>query len=233
MLASNPRFFVLSEPQILSSILDPGIRFVPAQLRWKLLSAAVNALADCAPREAELALIKWRSWASLFIAEILEGLPTTRWLFIHRHGLEVLRSIIEAPALEWLRNYETVSGPLFAPYLSSTGDHRFVKDRDEFVCRMLAAFCRAAAENRSRLARMISYESLTGIVSTILKETYGIAVSEAEEQTMLWRATYYSKEPLRQTTFTPDNDRKQASATAAQRELVSSLVESERARLDF
>jgi hypothetical protein len=83
MLATSQRCFVLSEPTVLNAIFNPALKLSIVQ-RKELFNAAVRSLAKCSPKGADFLFIKFRSWNTFFLQEIMEKFPQVSWIFMHR-----------------------------------------------------------------------------------------------------------------------------------------------------
>jgi hypothetical protein len=228
MLAQNNRFFVLSEPMMINAILDPALPLTEID-RGKLLTATIAALVSCAPVSCEYTFIKFRSWNSLFLHYILKEFPTVKWIFIHRYGLEVLSSVLEKPP-GWLRSKVSYANYL-APFLQSTAQEIKEMQKDEFIARILGAFCRIAQEAQSENGLYVDYVHLKHHFFDTIMNHWGIELSEAEKMTMMAVSNLYSKDAKKQQSFVSDSAEKKLKASPKQHDLITTFVESQRKRL--
>lgn len=228
MLSTSDRFFVASEPPIINAILNPGLK-LSMDVRMKLLRAIVQDVALCKPQSAELTFIKFRSWNTLYLEKILNEFPKTQWAFIHRNGVEVLESVLRNPP-GWMRSRDAMAED-FASFLGlSTEEVRGLNDR-EYATRMLGAFCKTAASQKSPEAQYFDYENITSHLPDFIDDAWKANLSEAEREAMFARTKVYSKDPEHTREFTPDSEVKRAAATQEEQELSERYIETERKKL--
>lgn len=228
MLAHNDRLFVLSEPTIINAVLDPSLDITLTD-RMTLLNSSVASLVSCSPVLCERVFIKFRSWNILYLDSILKEFPDIRWLFIHRHGLEVLASVLEKPP-GWLRSRISYS-KYFADFLKIDNDAIRKISEEEFIARMLGVFCHIAAESDSAHVSFIDYINLKDNFFDIIKKQWEIDLVDQERQTMIEISRLYSKDVSKNTPFFSDSEIKMNKATEMQRDFVTKFVENERAKL--
>lgn len=228
MLASNDRFFVLSEPTIINSVLDPALD-IDQEKRSLLLRASVKALASCSPNTCEQVFIKFRSWNILYLDQILTKFPNVSWMFIHRHGLEVLQSVLEKPP-GWLRSRKNYA-QYFTNFIHVDASSINNINEDEYAIRMLGIFCAIAGNSDSRKKLFIDYDNLKNKFFDIARRLWSIVFSFEEINIMKSVSNLYSKDVNKMQKFKPDSKLKRTKATKIQEALVDRFVESKRAKL--
>jgi len=228
MLATDDRFFVLSEPPIINAALDPAL-LISAKEREDLVKSAINALVNCSPHVCEWTFIKFRSWNTFFIDLILKKFSNTHWMFIHRNGLEVLPSVTEKPP-GWLR-----SRKLYSEYFSKLldADQSLIQkmSQDEYIARILGKFCNIANHLRTEKSLFVDYKNLTKYYFSNIKKLWDIDLTEKEKLDINTTAHLYSKDINKEIIFKSDSEEKRARASKNQIELVKRFVESERLKL--
>jgi len=157
MLNSNKKFFSISEPPIVNKILDPKVG-LSSKTRNLLLKTSIESIARSAPEESNFTVIKFRSWNVFFLEKILKNFNKTPWLFVHRDGIEVLSSVIKKPP-GWLRSKENYAD-FFANCLKINKVDLLKTSNDEFIARMLGAFCNIAQKSISKYKYVVDYKYL-------------------------------------------------------------------------
>lgn len=230
MLSSSDRFFVVSQPIIVNSVLERNYKG-SLGVRSALTRAVLRCLVACAPRPSRYAVIKFESWNALYVGEILRTGVAQKWAFLHRDGVEVMVSIAAMSPL-WLRNRDRIE-PAISQHIRFDGDEEAVRlgSDKEYCARMLGAFCLAAAQKRSSHATYIDYRSLPGAIFPLLSERWGVLLSSTEIDTMVRRAERHSKDPAQVSPFVPDSHSKRQKADAEQISLAGKFIEPFRARL--
>lgn len=230
MLASNDRFFVLSEPSIVNAVLDPALNISPKE-RGKLLSASIAMLAKCSPSICDHVFIKFRSWNVLYLDSILKQFPNTHWIFIHRSGLEVLASVLDKPP-GWLRSRENYAS-CFAKFLNVRKDGVETLDNSEYASRMLGGFCRIANQKCGQRGIFLDYLNLKRALPRVLKAIWGIELTDENRNIMAGIARLYSKDIRKRTIFKSDSKAKRKKLSKEQGWLANKFVENERKKLTF
>lgn len=228
MLATSDRFFVLSEPSIINAVLDPLLD-ITLEDREALLKASIIALIGCSPAVCEWVFIKFRSWNTFFMNLILRVFPDTRWMFIHRHGLEVFPSIIEKPP-GWLRS-RTSYVEYFSNVLQTDIAVTLTMSQDEYIARLLGAFCRVASSFRSDRSLFVDYNDLKEHFLSNIKKLWDIDLTTNERLGVENVKNIYSKDVDKTIQFKADNEEKRARISKAQSEIINNFVEHERFKL--
>lgn len=230
MLTIPDRFFVISEPPIINALLDPALLLPDGYSKMELLKAIVHAIESCKPECAEFTFVKFRSWNSLFLDKILEEFPRTKWMFVHRNGLEVLESVLRDPP-GWLRSRDT-SEAFIASHLGLSRDELGKLSNSEYAIQMLGAFCKIAAAQRSPRSLYINYDQIVKELPTILEQRWKLVLSDSEKRKMFARTEVYSKDPQKMKKFESDGERKRRTATEEERILVRKYIEKQRSSLN-
>ena len=228
MLASSDRFFVLSEPTIINAVIDPALN-ISQEKRDLLLKASIKALADCSPRICERVFIKFRSWNTLYLNQILKDFPDITWMFIHRHGLEVLCSVLEKPP-GWIRSRMGYA-KYFSTFLKVNENDVRIMNNDEYITRMLGAFCRIAKNAPSKKKLLVDYYDLKDSFIVAINKLWNIYLNNKETEIMNHVSQLYSKDVNKKEKFQSDCEVKRAKATKIQEEFVDRFVESERKKI--
>lgn len=230
MLSSNRKFFVLSEPPIINILLNPALKLPAPYDRFSLLRAAIGAMSKCAPKECESVFVKFRSWNVLYLNDITEQFPHARWMFVHRHGLEVLSSVLKKPP-GWLRSRRSYS-KYFAPFLNVSEDILYSIGDDEFASRLLGAFCHTAASSCSPHGSYLDYKKWRENFFHLLRTLWDINLSDTEKQAMFAVSRLYSKDVSGTVQFESDSKMKREQTTKSQRDLADMFIETQRRLLD-
>lgn len=222
MLASSYRFFVLSEPTIINSVLDPALD-IPLEKRNSLLRATINVLAVCSPSACEQVFIKFRSWNTFYLDTILKGFPQVKWLFIHRNGLEVMSSVFQKPP-GWLRSRK-IYGKYFCKFLGISEKMLQKISYDEYVARILGTFCLIAKSTDSRLGSFLDYNDLKSRFIPVINNVWNVELSDREKQVMNDASRLYSKDVNKVVEFKPDSEEKRRAATNEQKAFSDKYIE--------
>ncbi len=228
MLAHNERFFVLSEPTIINAVLDPDLKILDKKRR-ELLKSVVNALSACSPGRCEYFFIKFRSWNTLYIDMVLKEFPKTKWLFIHRNGLEVMSSVLKKPP-GWLRSRARY-GKYFSKYLNLDEESLMFIEESEYISRILGSFCESAKKANSDKGTFLDYRDLKGSLVSIIQNEFGITLTESEKSNIENISHLYSKDINMKTEFKPDSEEKRKMSTPSQREFSDKFIELKRQKL--
>jgi hypothetical protein len=228
MLAECDRCFVLSEPPIVNSILDPMMPLSRA-MRIALLQASFNAMILAAPTACVSVVMKFRSWNILFHDELMLALGQRPWVFVHRRGIEVLVSVLRNPP-GWLRSKRTYA-PFLGQQLGLPGAEVIAMPVEEFACRMLGAFCRVAAARNQSKPLAIDYVNIAPHLHDRLEGHCGVRFTDREKEAGLRFADVYSKDVAGLRPWQSDEVEKQADATEPQLRLAELFIETQRAMI--
>lgn len=203
MLAALPHHTVLAEAPLLDEILRlPRAR--PAttdaeRIAW--LRGAVAALARPHAGTSRRLFVKLDSWHIFELPLVRRAFPRTPLIFLHRHPVEVLASLMRMPSLTLV--HDTV----LPAQLGLTRAERDALRHEEHAAAALGAFFRAAHAHRAEL-HAVAYEQLPAFVWESLP---GCAFNAAERAALAAAAQLDAKNPGEP--FTPDSARKRAEAT--------------------
>jgi len=208
ILASVPRFMVISEAFILSSILRPPARFFTRDHEehiW-LLRNVVNALALPRRDLGAPCFIKFSSRDVHELPLIRSAFPEVPWVFLYREPLEVVS------ALAGIQRDVLPTGLIESGLLG--GDLETVRGMRpaEFWARVLSRCYQAALrEFDPAKTRLVNYRQLPEIVWTSLLSDFGIACSDEEIESMRSASRFNAKAPAR--LFFQDTDHKRSMTT--------------------
>lgn len=228
MLSRSRKFFVVSEPPFINTVLNPKKNFSQSELK-SLLKAGIKSISNCAPKNSELTVIKFRSWNTLFLKTIIELFPSVPWMFVHRNGAEVLASVLQDPP-GWLRAQHNYSG-FFAQHLNLDENQLVSFNPPEFVARLLNSFCTIAFENKADNCFFVDYKSLPLSVIDIIENSLEIKLSPSEKDQVLLASHFYSKDVARSKTFKDDSQEKIKILSNEDLNMIQSLMETQRNKL--
>ncbi len=225
MLSSTDRFFVLSEPTIINAILDPALD-ITSKKRKLLLNAIISSLVRCSPSACEQVFIKFRSWNTFYLDFILKEFPDTKWLFIHRNGLEVISSVVQKPP-GWLRSRKVYS-KYFCEILDISEDTLLNISHNEYIARILGSFCQMAKSSDSRLGLFLDYKDLKSKFMSVINKMWGIKLTDKEKQIVDDISRLYSKDVNKIIKFESDSEEKRMAATNDQKKFSDKYIEATR-----
>lgn len=218
MLAALDRALVISEAPAIDDVLYAE-QHVPdltedEQIQW--LRAVVSALGQ--PQMGQdLYFIKLDAWHIHKLPLLHRAFPTTPWIFVYRHPIEVLVSQLRSPGRFAL------PGALPPAMLNMDVADITHYSRAEWCARVLAGFCRAALRFRDALHGLcVNYTHFPEAVWTTLASHYGMTFSAPDIARMRQAAGFDAKRPALQ--FQPDAHQKQQEATASIHALAESLL---------
>src|SRR3989344_1568068 len=222
MLATSERFFVVSEPPVITKLLDPALTLTADYTKEELLRAIICAIESCRPKNTEFTFIKFRSWNTLFLDEFIKQFPKTKWMFVHRNGLEVLESVLRDPP-GWLRSRATYA-KYFSGFLGVEKNTLLMMSIDEYVARMLGALCREVNTLSSKDTFLLDYKDLKNLFFNNIAKIWGITLTDREIQLMDNASQLYSKDTAKTKLFEPDSEIKRAKTTKVQEEFIYRFV---------
>jgi hypothetical protein len=223
MLASVPRFTVLSEPAVLSSLLRPPAGFFAGdsdrQVRW--LRNLIGLLGRSHGGLGEVCFIKFASRDIDRISLIRRAFPEVPWVFLYREPGAVLASLVGD------RGEVLPPGLIDSGLLGGNVPQSLEMRPAEFWARVLARCFRAAldAHDPAR-SRLVNYTQLPDVLWTSLLSGFGIVCTGDEVEALRTASRFDSKAPGR--LF----GRKPASATEEIRALVDSCLREDYERLE-
>jgi hypothetical protein len=226
MMATSDRFFVVPEPPIVNALLDPSLVLPEGINKMELFKSIVHAIEDCKPERAEYTIVKFRSWNTLFIDEILQQFPDNQWMFVHRNGVEVLESVLRDPP-GWMRSRHSYAA-FFADKLEMSTDELNALSESEYAIRVLGAFCKEAAQQKSPRSHYLEYSQIAQSLPEILNKNWKLGLSDLEKEAEIERTKIYSKDPEKMREFSPDSEMRRRAATEQEKLLARQFVESQR-----
>lgn len=199
MLAAVPNNLVVSEPQIIDDILRAPLP--TDDERIALLRGAVHALGQPPAGGARRLFLKTDCWHLLSLPLLRRAFPDAPFIFVYRHPVEVLVSLMRQPSFTLVRDTVTPA------QLGLTPAERDALSREEYAAAILGAFFRAARQHRAMLTP-IAYEQLPDIVPTVIPQA---VASDAERAQLIAAASINAKNPS--VPFLPDTAEKRQQAT--------------------
>lgn len=213
MFKALPRHLVISEPNATNSILTlPSDQF-PESVKIELFQGAVNAFAQSALPQEKKYFIKFTSWNVLQLPFIKKAFPDVPWLFLYRHPVEIIVSLLQTPT-GWLSNKKDSH---FAKQLlgADVSDIEINQMSDaEYSARVLANFCQTALQEMDAKALVVNYNQLSEPCLRDMLTFFQIEASEDEIATMAQALNYYSKDAIQNKAFQDDSAAKQKQASA-------------------
>lgn len=203
MLAALPQHTVLAEPPLVDEVLRLHLHR-PATTdgeKIALVRGAIAALARPHAAGCRRLFVKLDSWHIFTVPLMRRAFPTTPFVFLHRHPVEVLVSLMRRPSLTLVRDTVTPA------QLGLTPSVRDALSPVEHASAILGAFFRAARTHRSELTT-IDYTQLPDLVA---RGFPGCAFDDGEREALLAAAARDAKNPEQR--FVPDAAAKRLEAT--------------------
>jgi hypothetical protein len=210
---------VYAEPQPVNEILAPPHKWPRADL-----VAALRSLGAAFARHARKPyVLKFSSWNTLYCDLLTEAFPATPWVLSLRDPLEVGVSLLGHPP-GWFRASAELS--------KAVDPHAASKSREEFVARVYAAFCQAAARLDPARGKLVRYEALPAAVWEIVAPHFALAIDGRRREAIAEAARTHAKAPLgKPAAFVPDAATKQAAASPELRRAIDAFARPELERL--
>lgn len=203
MLAALPHHTVLAEPPLADEILRlPRVRLETTEserIAW--LRGAIAALARPHAATSRRLFVKLDCWHIFELPLVRRAFPRTPLLFLHRHPLEVLASLLRQPSLTLVRD------TVLPEQLALPRAERDALSPVEHAAAILGAFFRTAHAHRAQL-HVVAYEQLPVFIWESLP---GCTFDAAERTALAQAAQRDAKNPG--ATFQPDSARKRAAAS--------------------
>jgi hypothetical protein len=219
MFTALPAARVISEATTIDRVLYadralPGLP-APTQLEW--LRALVLAYGASAHAPFAHYVVKLDAWHLDRLAMIEQAFPEVPWVFLFRHPLEVLVSNLALRAASTLPGISTHGVPGVDLYAAAS------MTPEEYVGIILDHHMRSAFEHRtSPLGLFVDYDDLPERALPAILAHLRMDLVESEIAMMLSKTGRDAKQP--QAVFVPDASRKQASASAAARQVAQTLL---------
>jgi hypothetical protein len=222
LLKHHDQVVVYSEPIALNEILVP-----PRKWDRPELVAALRSLGDLLARHAgKPYVLKLSSWNTLSCDIVSDAFPSTPWAFCVRDPLEVCVSLLQQRP-GWLRDAGSRSH-----LLAGIADAETCDAPEEYLPRLLAAYCRAIAGLDPHRGKLIPYETLPEAVWSTLAPHFGLSIGEEARARMTAASRTYAKSRVGQSVaFVSDGAGKRAAASPELRRAVDSHARPELERL--
>lgn len=202
MLAALPHHTVLAEPPLADEILRlPRHRRQTTdaeRIAW--LRGAVAALARPHAATSRRLFVKLDCWHLFELPLVRRAFPHTPLIFLHRHPVEVLASLMRQPSLTLVRD------TVLPEQMGLTREARDALPPVEHAAAILGAFFRSARAQRDAL-HVVDYAQLPAFVWDAMP---GCAFDATERAMLVAAAQRDAKNPGAH--FRPDSARKRAEA---------------------
>ena len=215
MLAALPAHLVVSEARIFDDILraqEPVPGMAP-DWRDACLASAVELFAASQAVPPQRLFIKLDCWHLFELERLRRVFPGVPLLFVYRHPLEVLVSLMQRPS------FTLVRGTVTPEEIGVTAEQRDAMPPEVHAAAILGAFFRQAARHRAQLVP-VPYEALPSLVWS---DFAGLRFSPQETAALRLAAEADAKQP--QDRFVPDAERKRAAASHAIRSACAQWAE--------
>jgi hypothetical protein len=219
MFTALPDTRVISEATTIDRMLyaDRALPGLPAQTHREWLRALVLAYGARTHAPFARYVIKLDAWHVDRLAMIEQAFPEVPWVFLFRHPLEVLVSNLALRAASTLPGISTHGVPGVDLYAAVS------MPPEEYVGRILDHHMRSALAHRtSTRGLFVDYADLPERALPAILAHLRMDLAESEIAMMLSKAGRDAKQP--QAVFVPDASRKQASASAAARQVAQTLL---------
>jgi len=205
MLAALPHHTVLAEPPLADEILRlPRQRPETTDAeRIDWLRGTIAALARPHAATSRRLFVKLDCWHIFELPLVRRAFPRTPLLFLHRHPVEVLASLMRLPSLTLVRD------TVLPEQLALTRAERDALPPHEHAAAILGAFFRTALVHRDQL-HAVDYTQLPALVWEALP---GCTFAPDERALLVAAAQRDAKNPG--ATFQPDSTRKRTEASPA------------------
>lgn len=173
---------VYSEPPALNDILFPPHPWT----RTETIAALRTTTKSLCRHAGGSAVLKLRSWNTLFAHLILEAFPLTPWVFVVRDPVEVGVSVLNKPPT-WLRAFPKPDNP-FLPFIDGSA-----ATAEEYMAKMFAAFCDAIGQVVPARGIVLDYRELPQAINDVLLPHFGIVPTCREKLRIADASRAYSK----------------------------------------
>ncbi|WP_162932359.1 sulfotransferase [Solimonas sp. K1W22B-7] len=205
MLAALPVHLVVSEARIFDDILRAQAPLQGMAPDWRdaCLASAVEAFAASQALPAQRLFIKLDCWHLFELQRLRRVFPGVPLLFVHRHPLEVLVSLMQRPSFTLVRDTVTPEE------MGVSAEQRDAMPPEVHAAAILGAFFREAARQREQLVS-VPYEALPDLAWSGMA---GLRFSPQEVAALRLAGENDAKHPDGR--FVPDAERKRAAASGA------------------
>lgn len=191
MWSALPRTLVLSEPPPVDHVLCAEAHQFGADRAQRLawVRAMVSALGQPRPGVTEY-YIKLDSWHILELPVLLEAFPDVPWIFLYREPLDIMLSHHRQ------RGTQAIPGALPPAVLGLDPPWAPPETLDAYTARVLAKLCEAAVRfAKHGRGRLVHYNELPGLMSTLCAGHFGVHYTAAELAQMHATTQFHAKAP--------------------------------------
>lgn len=215
MLAALPCHLVVSEARIFDDILRARAPLQGIAPDWRdaCLPSAVEAFAASQAVPAQRLFIKLDCWHLFELQRLRRVFPGVPLMFVHRHPLEVLVSLMQRPSFTLVRDTVTPEEMGISP------EQRDAMPPEVLAATILGSFFRQALRHHEHLVP-VPYATLPTLGWT---RAAGLRLSPEERATMQLVAEADAKQP--QQRFVADVQRKRSTASDAIRRACAQWAE--------
>jgi hypothetical protein len=206
MLASDPANVVISEANVVDTVVGSRRRSLPESEAWHatLLAAVVRALASKRTDEQSRCFVKLDSWHALSLPLFRRAFPDVPWIFLYREPGEVLASQIAQRGIQTMPEY-------LEPALFGLSDED-TQPADDYCARVLNSTCEAVLHNYALGGGiLVNYRELPNAVGTRILPHFGMTSDEQQLADMMRAATFDAKTPAMLFSAQDDSVRKRGS----------------------
>lgn len=239
MLCSLDRNLVISESQVIRDAAGlsgfmTGFDKLSESFRIELLQSTVSALGQPRLGVEENYVVRLDRPSMLDLPLIRKAFPETPIIFLYRHPVEVMVSMLtqsrnvirglradhslvrrrlNSSAID-LNRISPEKSHLLDKILDFSSSNLEIMSDEEFEARSLGLFFEIPTHYLDKKTLVVNYEQLlsASCLSKIL-DFYQIQVSVAEEETMLKQLKFYAKEDMRDQKYRDDRSEKQKIAS--------------------
>ncbi len=212
ILATLPQNLVISEATPIESFLIGAKQSnLPQEQVIKSLRLLISALGQRRFGVEKNYFIKFISWNVLDLPTIRKAFPKVPWVFIYRHPVEVMVSVLKRPT-PWMRFKNT------SQIVGMTGFYPNEIEKmssEEYCARVLTKYCQTVLQMADRDTLLLNYLQLPEAVWSSLSKFFQVDFSADEKDQMHNLSLFYSKVPDSKQVFTNDSATKQQEASEA------------------
>lgn len=235
-LSKLPQNLVISEPAPMNSILAADRVDISEEDRIKWLKLLVSALGQKRRETESNYFIKFKSWNIRKLSLIKKAFPDVKWVFVYRNPVEVMVSVLKAPA-EWMdiKSNNVTDDPIWTDLKNTPGICESITGfsapeieqmtSEEYCARMLASFCQIALQMADHNTLMLNYNQLPEATWSSVLDFFQVNFSEEEKKRMRDTSQLYSKDPTKKRVFVNDSETKQKQCYREVQEMASQWLD--------
>lgn len=235
-LCTLPQNLVISEPAPMNSMLVSDLVGISEEDRIKGLQLLVNALGQKRRETETNYFIKFKSWNIRKLDLIKKAFPDVKWIFIYRNPIEVMVSVLKAPA-EWmdLKSNSVKDDPIWTDLKNTPGICESITgfsaqeielmSSEEYCARMLASFCQIALKMADHNTLMLNYNQLPEATWSSVLDFFQLNLSLEEKEKMRQTSQRYSKDPTHKRVFVDDSETKQKQCSREVQEMATQWLD--------